>query len=63
MPFPLTARDEVLPTDPRDEPLRPVPAPTYPEFIDRTRRYFRLTHKGAKLHYARGLDSKSGDFA
>jgi hypothetical protein len=62
----VTARDDVQPLDPKSEPTRgQVNArdPTLGEFMERTRRYFRLTHRTRKLHYARGLDSSPEDFA
>lgn len=65
-PFPVTARDEPVPIDPADEPTRAETAKngvTVKEFMERSRRYFRLTHRGNKLQYARGLETKPKDFA
>lgn len=66
-PFPVTARDEVKPGDPKAEPTRAELAArggeTLVERIERTRRYFRLTRQKRKTKYARGLDSKPNDFA
>jgi hypothetical protein len=65
-PFPVTARDEVFPTDPKSEPTRDE-VNAHPEgllqFMERTRRYYRLTHKTRQLRYARGLDSHPEDMA
>ena len=64
--FPVTATDEVTPSDPKDEPTREW-VNAHPEGlkerIERTRRYFRLTHYRRKLAYARGLDSKPEEMA
>lgn len=65
-PFPVTAKDNLQPGDPKAEPTREQLASNpegMPQFIERTRRYFRLTHRPRKLVYARGLDSKPEDFA
>lgn len=65
-PFPITARDDVQPLDPKSELNRAeinARDPTVAEFMERTRRYFRLTHRRRDVHYARGLDSKPDDFA
>lgn len=59
-------RDQPELIDPKDEPTRQelIDRPTdWSEFLERTRRYHKLTHGTTKLHYARGLDSKPGDFA
>ena len=64
--FPVTATDEVKPSDPKDEPTREW-INAHPEGLiarmERTRRYFRLTHSTRKHRYARGLDSKPEDMA
>lgn len=64
--FPVTARDEVQPSDPKLEPTREQVA-LNPEGLlarmERTRRYFRLTHMSRKVVYAKGLDSRPEDFA
>lgn len=53
-----------VPGDPKDEPLRKdVKPPTYGEFLQRTRRYHKLTKRTTQLHYARGLDTKPEDLA
>lgn len=54
---------EPQPTDPKDEPQRPTKAPTFAEFMERTRRIHKLTRKRFQLHYARGLDTKPEDMA
>lgn len=61
-PFPVTARDtpERIPLD--EIPPHGIPE-SFAEFMTRTRRYFRLTHRSTKLHYARGLESKPEDYA
>jgi len=52
-----------LPIHPRDEAPR-VDSVNWAEFMERTRRYFRLTRNPpSDVHYARGLDSKREDFA
>jgi hypothetical protein len=65
-PFPLTVRDEVMPSDPKEERTR-AEVNAHPEDLRmrilRTRRYFRLTHRSVQLKYARGLDSDPADFA
>lgn len=64
--FPVTATDDPQPGDPKLEPTREQVNRNpegLPQFIERTRRYFRLTNRPRKLHYARGLDSKPDDFA
>ena len=64
--FPVTAKDEVYPTHPKDEPTREevnkrdVDTTT---FMLRTRRYFRITHQDRQLHYAKGLDTNPKDMA
>lgn len=66
MGFPVTAKDEVQPGDPKAERSRAEISKNPEGLIDRmlrTRRYFRLTHMNRKLTYARGLDSKPDDFA
>lgn len=64
--FPVTATDKVVPSHPADEPSREE-VNRRPEGLlarmQRTRRYFRLTHMTRKLVYARGLDSRPDDFA
>lgn len=65
-PFPVTAHDEPQLIDPNSEPSREETnqrAFDVAEFMMRTRRYYRLTHRAPKLQYARGLDSKPEDFA
>ena len=64
--FPVTAADQVHPSDPRDEPTRDE-VNAHPENqmqrMDRTRRYFRLCRRPRPQRYARGLDSNPEDFA
>lgn len=64
--FPVTATDEVLPTHPKDEPTREE-VNAHPEGLiarmERTRRYFRLTHRRPSHRYAQGLDSKPHEMA
>jgi hypothetical protein len=52
-----------LPVHPKQEPARGEPF-DWAAFMERTRRYFRLTHQPqSDAQYARGLDSKREDFA
>ena len=65
-PFPVTLFDEPQLIDPATEPTREEANRRgfdQAEFMERTRRYYRLTHRSPKLHYARGLDSRQEDFA
>lgn len=51
--------------NPMEKQRTEVATPTYAEFLERTRRVFRLLHRdrssGGK--YARGLESKPEDYA
>lgn len=50
-------------TFPKDEKPRGEPF-DYAAFLERTRRYHRLTHQASgTVKYARGLDSKREEFA
>ena len=64
--FPLTATDEVVPSDPKSEPTREYYA-LHPEELGRrilrTRRYFRLIRRKTEMRYAKGLESTLDDFA
>lgn len=65
-PFPVTARDDLQPSDPKAEPTRDEVnrhPESEPQMMERTRRYFRLVRRSQKRQYARGLDSKPEDFA
>lgn len=66
MKFPVTAKDDVQPSDPALEPSR-AEVNAHPEGliarIERTRRYFRLSRRAPASKYAKGLDSKLDDFA
>lgn len=71
-PFPVTAKDEPQLIDPATEPTREEANRMAPDlrtqagtiaFMERTRRYYRLTHRSHQMQYARGLDSKPEDFA
>lgn len=59
----LYVPDDVQPSDPKDEPTRPVQPQTFGEFLKRTRRYHKLTRRAFKLRYAKGLDSKPEEMA
>lgn len=65
-PFPVTATDRVVPSDPKEEPTREW-VNAHPEGliarVERTRRYFRLAHRQLQRPYAAGLDSGPEDFA
>lgn len=49
-------------SDPKDEPPR-TDTINWGEFLERTRRYHKLTKQAQRLHYARGLDTKPEDMA
>lgn len=56
----LRERQTVQDKEPRTE----LTVPTYAEFLERTRRVFRLTRKPrVDGNYARGLETKREDFA
>ena len=59
----LTIEPEVIPADPKDEPLRKDVKPlAFGEFLQRTRRYHKLTKDGRyDLKDAAGMDSKQDD--
>lgn len=65
-PFPVTATDKVAPSDPALEPTRDEVARNPEDLVarmQRTPRYFRLTHQAKRLPYAKGLDTAPEDFA
>jgi hypothetical protein len=66
-PFPLNPEGEVSPLTPEeDQELRQRAlreGVSYAQFLERARRYWRLTRRRTGARYARGLDSNPEDFA
>lgn len=68
-PFPVTLRGKIERIHPEEErerakeryDLRTQEGTR--KFMERTRRYYRLTHLEPTTQYAKGLDSKPEDFA